>query len=182
VQAGTGTAVTEANDSVPAWLLSASYALHMLATVLWVGGLTFQSFFLLPLLTRESIDDSVLHNKLVRLQTRFQPIAWLSLAVLLGTGLTQMAAHPQYEGLLALRNRWSVAIFAKHLAILPMLGITAFQSFFLHPGLQRELLKKKNQDTQPHETVGLSAEQRLVLVNVVLSVLVLTLTAIARTS
>lgn len=177
-----GTAVVEADELMPAWLLSVSYALHMLATVLWVGGLIFQSLFLLPLLTRGSIRDSKLQIKLIKLLTRFQPLAWLSLAVLLGTGLTQMAAHPRYEGLLALTNRWSIAIFIKHLMILPMLGITAFQSFLLHPSLQRELLKKKSLETNAGDPGELRIEQRLVAVNVILSVLVLTLTAIARTS
>jgi uncharacterized membrane protein len=154
----------------------------MLATVLWVGGLIFQSLFLLPLLTREWIRDNILQIKLIKLVTRFQPLAWLSLAVLLGTGLTQMAAHPRYEGLLALTNRWSIAIFIKHLSILPMLAITAFQSFLLHPGLQRDLLKQKSMESDAEEPGKLQTEQRLVVVNVILSVLVLTLTAIARTS
>lgn len=166
---------------MPDWVLSASYALHMIATVLWVGGLVFQALYLLPILTQSTLDEQA-RNPLLLLQTRFQPVAWLSLAILLGTGLTQMTAHPQYEGLLAIQNRWSIAIFAKHISILPMAGITAFQSFFLHPRLQRELLKAARKPSTTQVNAVLAEEKRLVILNAMLSGLVLVLTAIARTS
>jgi uncharacterized membrane protein len=163
------------------WILSASYTLHMLATVLWIGGLVFQAVFMLPFLTRKSLDENA-RSGLTLIQTRFQPLAWLSLAILLGTGLTQMTVHPQYEGLLAVENRWSLAILAKHLSILPMVGINAFQSFVLHPRLQREMLRSKRSGSSPQTRSHLLREKQLVLANSVLSVIVLTLTAIARTS
>lgn len=163
------------------WILTVSYALHMIATVLWVGGLVFQAIFLLPFLTKEALDENS-RSGLMLLQTRFQPLAWLSLAVLLGTGLTQMAAHPQYEGLLAVQNRWSLAILAKHLSILPMLAITAFQSLVLHPQLQREMLRSTRSGSPPQTLAPLLRERQLILANTGLSVIVLILTAIARTS
>ena len=166
---------------MPDWILSSSYALHMIATVLWIGGLVFQALYLLPILTRPALDEQA-RKTLSLLQTRFHPIAWLSLAVLLATGLTQMTAHPQYEGLLAIQNRWSIAMLAKHLSILPMAGLTAFQSFFLHPRLQRELLKAAHKQTAAQMIAVLAEERRLVVLNVILSGLVLILTAIARTS
>lgn len=167
-------------DRMPDWVLTSFYALHLLATVLWIGGLVFQALFLLPFLTRAHGDTTT--TDLSLLQTRFQPLAWLSLAVLFATGLTQMAAHPQYEGLLAIQTRWSIAIFAKHLSILPMVGITAFQSLFLHPRLQRELIRTKNQGSEIQNMEILKEERRLIALNTILSIAVLILTAIARTS
>jgi uncharacterized membrane protein len=172
---------TEIPDLMPGWVLTSSYALHLLATVLWIGGLVFQALFLLPFVTRTQIDGTATVN-LSLLQKRFQPLAWLSLTVLFATGLTQMAAHPQYEGLLAVHNRWSIAIIAKHLSILPMLGITAFQSLFLHPRLQRELIRTKSHGSETQTMQTLKEERRLVVLNAILSVAVLILTAIARTS
>jgi uncharacterized membrane protein len=32
----------------PTWALSLAYTLHMLATVVWIGSLFYQSLFLLP--------------------------------------------------------------------------------------------------------------------------------------
>jgi uncharacterized membrane protein len=175
------TVVMRAANFMGNWILSASYTLHMLATVLWVGGLVFQAIFLLPLLTKPSLDASS-SRSISLMQTRFLPLAWLSLAVLFGTGLTQMTAHPQYEGLLAIQNRWSIAILVKHLSILPMVAITAFQSLILHPRLQRELLRSKSNPERGKHQATITAEKRLVTVNVFFSVLVLILTAIARTS
>jgi putative copper export protein len=177
-----GTVVaTEATESMPGWILTISYALHMLATVLWIGGLLFQALFLLPLLSQEPLKTKTSLN-LTLLQTRFQPLAWLSLAVLFGTGLTQMAAHPQYEGLLAIRNQWSIALFAKHLSILPMLAITAFQSFVLHPRLERDMLKASRPSFQSNSSTTLRTEKRLIAVNTLFSIVILVLTALARTS
>lgn len=172
---------TGAAESMPDWVLTSSYALHMLATVIWVGGLIFQALFLLPLLARNSLDRITAKN-ITTLLTRFQPVAWLSLAVLFGTGLTQMSRHPHYGGLLSVQNRWSLAIFAKHLAILPMLAITGFQTFVLHPRLQREILKSSRSDSSSTTFVSLKHERRLVAANSVLSIVVLILTALARTS
>ncbi|MDF1499071.1 MAG: CopD family protein [Anaerolineales bacterium] len=166
---------------MPDWVLTTSYALHMLATVLWIGGLIFQALFLLPLLTQDPLDTTA-KNNLSMLQTRFQPLAWLSLAVLFGTGLTQMAAHPQYEGLLTVQNRWSLAILAKHLSILPMLAVTGFQSFVLHPRLQRELLRSRSAGAGPILLRSLRSERRLVVLNAFFSIAVLIFTAFARTS
>ena len=81
------------------WILSAAYALHMAATVAWVGGLTFQSS---PASAPHAVAGAAgpragLYEALAR---RFQPMAWLSLAVLIFTGLSQMAAHPATAGFL----------------------------------------------------------------------------------
>lgn len=177
VETATGTG----ENDVPDWILTASYFLHMLATALWVGGILFKAFILLPLISRKPSNGSEA-TSLLMLQSRFQPIVWLSLAILLGTGLTQMTAHPQYEGLLAVGNRWSVAIFVKHLSIVPMVVITAFQSFVLHPRLQRMQLRYTRSDPHPAAGGAVHNERRLILTNALLSFVVLVFTALARTS
>jgi uncharacterized membrane protein len=142
----------------------------MVATVIWIGGLFFQSVVLHPAL-RHARDPGELLESLRR---RFQPLAWLSLAVLIGTGLLQMSANANYSGLLSIANPWSQAIFAKHLAIALMIMIGAYQTWVLHPQLTRLAL------------LGSGAEQRRRLsrigqANLVLGILILGLTGLART-
>lgn len=159
--------------------LTAAYWLHMAATVVWIGGLFFQAAILHPALDGSTSEQHVL--RLLRaVRRRFQPLSWLSLAVLVGTGLMQMSASPNYEGLLGLGNRWAAAIFVKHLAILLMVGAAAVQTWVLHPRLERSLLAGPQQQGDEQATVRLDA--RLTAVNVVLALLVLALTAVARTA
>lgn len=161
------------------WALSLAYALHMLATVLWIGGILYQSLFLLPVI-RSSQEATTTLILLERLRLRFQPAAWLSLAVLIGTGLVQMTANPYYDGFLTIENTWSQAILLKHISIAVMIILAAYQSFVLYPKLTRTLIMRTQQsDPQPPiESPG--QERLLVNLNVLLAMIVLFLTSIAR--
>lgn len=151
-------------------MLALAYWLHMAATVVWIGGLFFQSVVLPPALRKVNRPGPLLES----LRRRFQPLAWLSLAVLVGTGLVQMSASPNYEGLLSVANPWSQAIFVKHLAIFLMVAIAAYQTWVLQPRIARQALLGREAD-------HLSRFGRLSLVNLVLGILVLGLTGLART-
>jgi uncharacterized membrane protein len=166
---------------MPTWVLTTAYTIHMLATVVWVGGLVFQAVFLLPV-TQSRLESPQQLRLMAALRRRFTPLAWLSLALLTASGLTQMAAHPSYEGILAIANRWSAAIFAKHLLILLMAGTTTYQSLWLHPAYERLLLIQSKAEGEI-DTDGLDrSARRLLWLNLGLSTLVLILTAVARTS
>jgi uncharacterized membrane protein len=164
---------------MPDWALTLAYSLHMAATVAWIGGLFFQSIFLAPAL-RRALDPQSTMRLLELLRRRFDPLAWLSLAVLIVTGLTQMSASAGYNGLLAVDNRWAAAILAKHGVIVLMVALAAYQTVFLYPWLGRLALRP---EARPQEAVLLERRQtRLNRWNMVLSLVVLALTAIARTS
>lgn len=85
------------------WVLNAAYWPHMDATDAWVGGLSSQ-VLRLPSLTR-SLDLLPRARFYATLRRRFQPIAWGSLAILVITGLSRTAAHPNYTGFLEISGR-----------------------------------------------------------------------------
>ncbi len=161
------------------WALTLAYGLHMAATVIWIGGLFFQSVFLAPAL-RRALDTPSALRVLELLRRRFDPLAWLSLAVLIATGLTQMAASPNYDGFLSVGNRWAVAILVKHSVIALMVALAGYQTLFLYPWLSRLALRPQG------ETGDLAlAERRQARLSrwaIFLSLAVLGLTAFARTS
>lgn len=164
---------------MPPWALTLAYALHMAATVSWIGGLFFQAVILGPAIQR-ALDPPAMARLLELLRRRFDPLAWLSLAVLVATGLTQMSANPGYQGFLAIGNRWAAAILAKHLVIAGMIGLAAFQTWFLYPRLSRLALRGSR---SPEETSSTQRQQvSLGRLNLLLSVAVLLLTAVARTA
>lgn len=157
---------------MPDWGLALAYWLHMAATVVWIGGLFFQSVMLQPLLDDPSHIQQV-GRLLHRLQTRFNPLAWLSLAVLTGTGLIQMSANPNYTGLLQVDSSWAVAILAKHLVIAAMVGVAAYQTWVLQPRLIRFALDGV-------DAADASQLRRLTRISFALGLAVLLLTALAR--
>jgi uncharacterized membrane protein len=165
----------------PDWALTLIFWVHMLATVAWIGGLAVLVLIFLPIVTKtlEAAEQSAL---LEQVQRRFDPLAWLCLILLLATGMFQMSANPNYEGMLGISNRWSVAIFVKHLLFLGMIGVNAVMSMAILPGLRRvSLLRQKGMDAPQADQLN-RREQQLLRLNLSLGVLILALTALARIS
>lgn len=169
--------------ATPVWVLSAAYWLHMLATVVWIGGLAALALFVLPA-ARKALPVQAYAGFLSVLQARFDPLAWFSLALLAGTGMFQMSASPNYAGFLAIDNRWAYAILVKHLLFLGMAGVSAYLTWGLLPQVRRLALRQSlagQQAVSSEEAVRLQRqEQRLMRLNLVLGILILGLTAIAR--
>jgi uncharacterized membrane protein len=155
--------------------LTIAFWLHMAATIVWIGGLFYQAVVVNPALERFPDQRGRLANDLRR---RFQPLAWLSLFVLIGTGLLQMSGNPNYEGLFAISNPWSRSILAKHAAIGLMVLVAAYQTWVLNPRLS--LLALKQEAAASDQVAG--DISRLNRVSLALGILVLGLTALARTA
>ena len=135
---------------MPPFALTLAYWLHMAATVVWIGGLTFQSFILAPILEPRRTSSSAFAGD-------FEPLAWLSLAILIATGLTQMSANPNYTGFLSISNRWSAAILIKHVVIGLMVALAAAQTWWLQPRLARLLLVAARASSEPAEVAAAPA-------------------------
>ena len=168
-------------EQIPFWALSLAYWLHMLATVVWIGGLVTLVILVLPVAKR-LLEPDLFAQFLEGLQRRLDPLGWLSLSVLLVTGLFQMSANPNYNGLLSISNRWAASILIKHVLFLGMIAVSAYMTWGLFPAIRRNaLLKTKGVDA----IEGSKLERResfLLRLNLLLSVLILGLTALARAS
>lgn len=168
----------------PAWGLTFAYWLHMLATVVWIGGLAALALFVLPA-ARRALEPRAYAAFLSALQRRFDPLAWFSLALLAATGMFQMSANPNYSGFLAIENRWAAAILVKHVVFFGMTALSAYLTWGLLPRLRRLALLRAGAGTESVErqAAALEAqERRLMQLNLALGVIVLALTAIARAS
>ncbi len=166
---------------LPDFGLALAYWLHIVATVTWVGGLIALSVLVIPAARRTLLpgDYAALFD---RLQAGLQRVGWLSLAVLIATGMFQMSAHPAYEGFLAISNAWSVAILIKHILIGFMVLAGAYLTWGIMPSLRRmALLRAAGQNLDAAKDLALrKRESRVLTINLILSILVLLLTAIAR--
>jgi len=164
-----------------AWALSLIYWLHMLATGVWMGSLVALSLFFLPV-ARPALDEAAYVRLLDSLQRRLQPVGWFCLMILVGSGLFQMSANPHYQGFLAIHNRWALAILVKHLAFALVIALSAYQTWGLTPRLRRLALSQASGD----KAAQMQAAQRqmtfLLRLHLILALIILGLTALARTA
>jgi uncharacterized membrane protein len=177
--------------TTPIWVLTLAYWLHMLATVIWIGGLATLTILILP--AAHTALDVPAYAKLVgELGRRLDPVGWFSLALLVGTGLLQMSANPNYHGFLAIQGRWASAIFFKHLSFLGMVGVSSYLTWGLLPRIRRNALRQAGRRVTDDAGAGESQqwiqeasrlqrqEATLLRINLALGILILALTAVAR--
>jgi uncharacterized membrane protein len=162
------------------FLLTLSFLFHLIATVVWIGGLVTITFLIEPIAKRVLTDRAEAARVLDAVQKRFQPLANLSLIVLLLTGMVQLVNNRFYRGLLQLDNTWSVTILLKHLAVGAMIALAAYVTFSVQPALRRNALLVANDAANPAEAARLQTQQtRLTRLNLGLMILVLVFTALA---
>lgn len=164
---------------MPTIILALNYWLHLLASVIWLGGLAMLTLVAWPEMRGRLTDGSTAQEELiVGIERRFRPLANISLIVLLVTGMLQMGGDPHYEGFLAITNTWSATLLAKHCIIVGMLAITAVLQWGVHPALDRARLAAQRSEAQKTEAQHQHNRLRvLTAVNLGLGLLVLVLTA-----
>ena len=165
----------------PVWALSIAYWLHMLATVLWIGGLVALSLIVLPA-ARKALAPQAYADLLSALQKRLDPLGWFSVAVLLATGMLQMSSNPNYEGFLAIRGLWASSILVKHLLFGLMVIVSGYLSWGVLPALRRAALRQAHGQEMPELETLQKREIFLLRLNLILGVFVLLLTALARSA
>ena len=165
----------------PIWALSIAYWLHMLATVLWIGGLAALSLLVLPA-ARKALDPKAYADLLAALGKRLDPLGWFSMIVLLGSGMLQMSANPNYQGFLSIQGLWAGSILIKHILFGLMVLVSGYITWGLLPALRRTaLLQAHGKAVSDAETLQ-NREIFLLRLNLILGILVLLLTAVARSA
>jgi hypothetical protein len=95
----------------------------------------------------------------------------------------QMSASPSYRGFLAINNPWAMAIFLKHAVIGVMVLASAYVTWGLTPALKRlALLQAHGKGDEAALAALQNREAQLVQLNLFISVIVLLLTAWARSA
>jgi len=165
----------------PIWALSIAYWLHMLATVLWIGGLAALSLIVVPA-ARKALDASSYANFLAAIQKRTDPLGWFSMIVLLASGMLQMSSNPNYQGMLSIQGLWAGSIFIKHILFGLMVLTSGYVTWGLFPAMKRvALLQAHGKEVRNSQTLQ-NREIFLLRLNLIMGILVLLLTAIARSA
>lgn len=159
------------------WVLALSYWIHLLATVIWLGGMALMALIAWPALRRGALTA----NQWLQLQQRFLPWVNASLVILLITGFIQMTNDENYSGFLVFDSVWAWAILLKHVAFLGMVVLTIYLQFILYPAMNRlRLLIESRPQLAESEQAGLAGREiRLLRLNLVCAAIVLLFTAVA---
>jgi putative copper export protein len=147
--------------------------------IVWIGALAAVVLLILPA-ARSSLQPSDFASFLEKIQRRLDPAGWLCLLILLGTGMFQMSANPGYQGLLAINNRWAIAILVKHIVFIGMVAVSAYLTWGLLPALRRNALLRAKEGSSEDRDRLTQHEIWLLRVNFILGVIILGLTALAR--
>jgi len=137
--------------------------LHYLATVIWIGGMAFNILVLRPsMIVLDQNQRPILGTKVLK---RFIIFAWLSIAVLILTGIPMAFNRVAIEDIFS--TTYGIVLLSKHFVTLIMILIVTWVSFVLSAKLA-PFAPKPN-------TILI-----LVKINLSLGILVLLLTAILR--
>lgn len=96
------------------WIVGLSNSVHLIATVIWIGWSAALPLLIAPRALEAHKGGDGWPAVAMR---RFPPLAYGALAALAITGMVQMGAHPQYEGMFALANLWGLLLLIKHALI-----------------------------------------------------------------
>ncbi len=123
-------------------LYFASVTVHVLAALLWLGGMFFLGVVGAPVLRR--IEPPALRQRLFQeLGVRFRGVGWWSIAVLLATGVANLHYRGwlRWDGVLASGAFWRTgvghALAAKLVAVAVMLVVSLVHDFVLGPAAGR---------------------------------------------
>lgn len=163
--------------TIPFWVLTLSYWVHLLSTVVWLGGLALMAIVGWPAVRRHLLES----DQWALLLRRFTPWANASMILLWVTGFLQMTNNPNYEGFLAVNSLWAQALLVKHIAVIGMMVFGFYVQMRIHPALARlALLEQQRPSMAKAEREQLTRrENRLLRLNLVCAAIVLFFTAVA---
>jgi uncharacterized membrane protein len=119
-------------------------ALHILAALLWLGGMFFLGVVGAPVL--RTVEPAALRQQLFQqLGLRFRSVGWVAIAILVATGLLllHLRGMLRWAGVLGEAAFWSSAfghaLAAKLVAVAAMISVSFFHDFVIGPAAGRAI-------------------------------------------
>jgi uncharacterized membrane protein len=148
-------------------LISLSYGLHALATVIFIGHFVLLALIYLPVLSKTGNGST-----LSELSRRSRPWMYTSLIIFMFTGIYLMLVDPNYLGVGNFSNLWAILMLVKHILVLGMIA----QGFWYNAILRVGPMMSSNHGTEQ----AIVRFRNYVNLMAVSGVLVLLLTAFAQ--
>ena len=156
-------------DKMRELILVTSYWMHLVATIIWIGGITFILFIAMP--SSRQVLGADAGKLMGEIAKRFTPLANYSIAFLVITGIVLAGLNKEFSGFGILKNNWTMVLTLKHILVFGMVSIHFYRGLVLAPKI-----KRTTSDTDKATLQKLSIN--LVKVNFGLGMLVLLLSGI----
>jgi len=157
------------------WILALSHFIHVMGTVVWIGGILMTLLVILPG-SKTALESQPMVGKLMtEVAKRFTPMANISILLLIATGIIIFCYDKNYTFLLDLENRWNVVIALKHFFVATMIIIHFYRGLILNPKIERFSAQPNENKTTTLKKISLD----LVKINFALGIMVLLLTAVS---
>jgi len=105
--------------------------LHNLCTVVWIGGLITLGVIVLPSARKVLGVGPQTKELMDTIQRRLSVLVYVSIAVLVLTGLLMANRSPAFQGLFTFGNAYSTVLALKHILVLAMIIVALFRSLVL---------------------------------------------------
>lgn len=112
-------------------ILVTFYWLHLLATVIWIGGVTFILFIAIP--SSKQVLGAEAGKLMGEISKRFTPLANYSIIFLIVTGIVLTGFNKQFSGVGIFENNWTSVLILKHILVLGMVVIHFYRGLILSP-------------------------------------------------
>ena len=107
--------------------------IHLIAALMWVGGMLFHRLVLrssLAGISPPAKGQDLLTGILVRMDSRYKTLRWLSLATLLATGMVLLIHE---GGSARMESAWGAVLMLKLFFVLIVIGLTAIHDVGMAP-------------------------------------------------
>ncbi|MFZ3064888.1 MAG: DUF4149 domain-containing protein [Nitrospirota bacterium] len=112
-------------------ILAASHWGHLIATVVWIGGITFMLF--IARTSAKQVLGTDAGKLMGEISKRFTPIANYSIIFLLVTGIILTVLNKQLSEIESVRNNWTLFLIVKHVLVLGMVVVHFYRGMVLAP-------------------------------------------------
>lgn len=152
-------------------ILATSYWIHLIATVIWIGGISFILFVAIP--SAKNVLGGEAGKLMGEISKRFTPISNYSILFLFITGVALTILNKQFSGIGIFENKWPLILAIKHIIVLGMVVIHFYRGLVLNPRIAKT-------ESANEKTALQKLSLNLVKVNFSLGILVLLLSSIVR--
>lgn len=112
-------------------ILATFYWLHLIATVIWIGGIIFILFIAIP--SSKQVLGAESGKLMGEISKRFTPLVNYSIILLIITGLVLTGFNKQFSGIGNFGNSWTLVLALKHILVLGMVVVHFYRGLVLAP-------------------------------------------------
>ena len=116
-------------------ILITIYWFHLIATVIWIGGITFILFIAMP--SSKQVLGAESGKPMGDISKRFTPLANYSIILLTVTGIVLTWLNKRFSIVGIFENKWILILILKHILVLGMVAIHFYRSSVLTPKIGR---------------------------------------------